>query len=110
MSQDSGPNGAYFDHKNYAVRFYDHNGGALRMRVGAGIDGFALGAGLDVTVQRDSTVALAVNAPIKAKATTTAARPTAAAAGVGAQMFDTTLNVPIWSTGTVWVNGIGTTV
>lgn len=41
---------------------------------------------------------------------TTALRPTATSVGNGFQIFDTTLNKPIWSTGTVWVDATGTTV
>lgn len=41
---------------------------------------------------------------------TTATRPTAAAAGAGAQGYDTTLGIPIWSDGTVWRNAAGTIV
>lgn len=35
----------------------------------------------------------------------TAARP--AGAGLGASYFDTTLGVPIWWNGTIWVNSAG---
>lgn len=110
MTQDSGPGGSYFDMKNYAARFYDHNGGPLRMRIGATKDGFDLGAALDVTVKRDTNAALAVNAPVKTLASTTAARPTPAAVGVGGQIFDTTLGKPIWSDGTNWKDATGTVV
>jgi hypothetical protein len=41
---------------------------------------------------------------------TTSNRPSASAVGKGAQFFDTTLNIPIWSNGTAWVNAAGTTV
>lgn len=41
---------------------------------------------------------------------TTAARPTAATAGLGFQYFDTTLNKPIWSTGAAWVDATGAAV
>jgi len=41
---------------------------------------------------------------------TTATRPSAAAAGNGAQIYDSTLNIPIWSDGTVWRNAAGTVV
>lgn len=40
----------------------------------------------------------------------TASRPTAATAGQGGMFFDTTLNKPIWSTGSAWVDATGTTV
>lgn len=41
---------------------------------------------------------------------TQATRPSASAAGAGAMVFDATLNKPIWSNGTVWVDANGTTV
>lgn len=40
----------------------------------------------------------------------TGSRPSASAVGQGAQFFDTTLNKPIWSTGSVWVDATGATV
>jgi hypothetical protein len=40
----------------------------------------------------------------------TGSRPTAASAGVGAMIYDTTLSKPIWSNGTVWKDAAGTTV
>jgi hypothetical protein len=43
MTQDSGPGGNYFDHKNYAVRFYDYNAGPLRLFVGGGQDQIRFG-------------------------------------------------------------------
>jgi hypothetical protein len=41
---------------------------------------------------------------------TTAIRPNADDAGAGFMYFDTTLNKPIWSNGTVWVDATGATV
>jgi len=52
MTQDSGPGGSYFNLKNYAARFYDHNSGPLRAVIGAGVDGIKLGSASDATVQR----------------------------------------------------------
>jgi hypothetical protein len=49
-----------------------------------------------------------VNGPLGVQAVTTAERPTGAPAGT--HLFDTTLNKPIWSTGTGWVDGSGTAV
>jgi hypothetical protein len=45
----------------------------------------------------------------RATSSTTAARPTANLA-VGQSHFDTSLNIPIWWNGSVWVNATGTTV
>lgn len=52
MEINSGTGGSYLDMKNYAVRFFDHNGGPLRARIGAGGDKMDFGAALDATVQR----------------------------------------------------------
>lgn len=41
---------------------------------------------------------------------TSANRPSASAAGAGAMMFDTTLDRPIWSNGSAWVDASGTVV
>jgi hypothetical protein len=43
-------------------------------------------------------------------ASTTAARPAAAAAGVGATYYDTTLSKAAWSDGTVWRDAAGVVV
>jgi hypothetical protein len=40
----------------------------------------------------------------------TASRPSAVTAGAGAQIYDTTLGIPLWSNGTVWRNASGTAV
>ena len=47
---------------------------------------------------------------IKARDTTTAGRTSAASAGLGAMMYDSTLKKPIWSDGTVWRDSAGTAV
>lgn len=47
---------------------------------------------------------------VKPLTTTTTNRPTAASVGAGAMAFDTTLNKPIWSTGSAWVDASGATV
>ncbi|MBI1857238.1 hypothetical protein HY003_03715 [Candidatus Saccharibacteria bacterium] len=40
----------------------------------------------------------------------TASRPSAVTAGVGHQIYDTTLSKPVWSDGTVWRDAAGTSV
>lgn len=50
------------------------------------------------------------NGSIRAGVMATANRPTAASAGAGAQIYDSTLGKPIWSNGTVWKDAAGTTV
>jgi hypothetical protein len=44
------------------------------------------------------------------KAGPTAQRPTGPDRLVGHQYFDTTINRPIWWTGSVWINAAGATV
>lgn len=51
-----------------------------------------------------------VGTAVQTGAFTTASRPSASTAGAGASVFDTTLNKPIWSTGTAWVDATGATV
>lgn len=41
---------------------------------------------------------------------TTAARPSASALGLGVQIYDKTLHIPLWSDGLVWRNASGTAV
>jgi hypothetical protein len=50
------------------------------------------------------------DAPTRFAPVTTTARPSAAAAGVGAKLYDTTLHKPIWSDGAVWRDAAGTAV
>lgn len=47
---------------------------------------------------------------IKGSAYATGSRPSASTAGVGAQIFDSTLGKPLWSNGSVWVDATGATV
>jgi len=47
---------------------------------------------------------------LKVGRNTTANRPNAATVGKGAQFFDTTLNIPIWSDGAIWLNAAGAAV
>ncbi len=47
---------------------------------------------------------------VRGLAAPTASRPSASAAGAGAQMFDTTLGQPIWSNGSAWVDAGGAAV
>lgn len=53
---------------------------------------------------------ISANAPLAIQAVATTARPDPASLPVGTHVFDSTLNKPIWTTGTVWVDGTGTTV
>lgn len=47
---------------------------------------------------------------IKNPVFSTAGRPSAATAGVGAQIYDSTLSKPVWSNGAVWRDAMGTAV
>lgn len=57
-----------------------------------------------------ATPVLVTDSPFAAGRITTAARPTAANAGAGAQYYDTTLSKPVWSDGTAWRDAAGTAV
>ena len=85
MTQDSGPGGSYFDMKNYAARFYDWNAGPLRMRIGAGKDGFDLGAASDATVQRAAAGIVSVG---KLAVTNSVAATTPGAISKKIEVFD----------------------
>lgn len=64
----------------------------------------------DYLVVRRTDGRLTLGGPLQLKAYTTATRPTPAAVGVGAMIFDSTLGCAVTSDGTAWKNGIGTTV
>lgn len=70
-----------------------------------GLDASTL-APRDIFLGRD----LRAGRVVKSGAVATGGRPTAAAAGAGGMIFDTTLNKPIWSTGSAWVDATGATV
>ena len=73
---------------NKPIQFTDFEGARIQLQPG-GIESTGV-----ITTQRG----------------TTAGRPTAAMAQVGAMYYDTTLGLPIWSNGTVWKNAAGVTV
>lgn len=64
----------------------------------------------DTSLYRSAANVLKTDNTFKTGASVTGSRPAAATVGQGAQWFDTTLNLPIWSNGTAWVNAAGTTV
>lgn len=66
--------------------------------------------GRDTNLYRDRADVLRTDDALKVGAYATASRPSATTLGVGAQLFDTTLKKPIWSTGTAWVDATGATV
>jgi hypothetical protein len=51
-----------------------------------------------------------VNAPMATQAVATTARPAASSVPAGTQIYDSTLNKPIWSNGTIWHDAAGTAV
>ncbi len=56
------------------------------------------------------SVGTAAGEALRTGVATTGSRPAATAVPVGAQFYDSTLGVPIWSNGTVWKDAAGTTV
>jgi hypothetical protein len=54
--------------------------------------------------------ALELAASGRTRAVATGARPSAGSVPEGTQLYDTTLNVPIWSDGATWRNAAGTAV
>lgn len=64
----------------------------------------------DLNLYRKSAAVLATDNTFASGRFTTAGRPTASAAGAGAQYYDTTLSRPAWSDGTAWRDAAGTTV
>ena len=65
-------------------------------------------AGFTVTLTGNGRVGTPWVLSVTNRAYTTAARPNAVTAGDGAMIYDTTLNKPIWSDGTVWRDATGT--
>lgn len=51
-----------------------------------------------------------INAPVRALVSPTTDRPDAKSVPVGSQIYDTTLNKPLWSDGTAWRDAAGSTV
>ena len=69
------------------------------------------GAGTSVRARvRRSDGRFTVFAPFQSAAYATGSRPSAATAGVGAVIFDSTLGKPLWSNGSAWVDATGTAV
>lgn len=67
-------------------------------------------AGFDMILTGSGTLASPWHISVKPLAYTTAARPSAATAGDGMMIYDTTINKPLWSDGTVWRDSAGTAV
>ncbi|WP_396657096.1 NosD domain-containing protein [Microbacterium oxydans] len=58
----------------------------------------------------DASGTIRASGAVRPQQVATGSRPTPAAAGVGAMIYDTTLSKPIWSTGSAWKDAAGTTV
>lgn len=67
-------------------------------------------AGFAITLSGNGKLATPWVLSVTNRAYTTGTRPTAASAGDGAMIYDTTLNKPIWSDGSVWRDATGTAV
>lgn len=68
------------------------------------------GSAQDIALFRGGAGILETDGVFRAKSVVTGSRPAAATAGKGAQMYDSTLNIPIWSDGTNWKNAAGVAV
>jgi hypothetical protein len=67
-------------------------------------------ASRDVNLYRDRADVLRTDDALKVGAYATGARPSAATLGAGANIFDTSLNRPLWSNGATWVDAAGVAV
>jgi hypothetical protein len=114
MSQDSGTGGSYFTMKNFGVKFQDHNGGPLRVIIGAGLDGIKFGASSDANIYRSAANVLKTDSLLVGAlgvVTNTGATGSRPASPLAGQMFyDTTLSKPIWYNGSNWKDATGATV
>lgn len=90
------------------------NVAAAGVRVGAVGPGSQAAAlfGTDCHLYREGSFRLALGTAVTLKTgrNVTASRPSAATVGAGAQFYDTTLGIPIWSDGSNWKNAAGSTV
>lgn len=64
----------------------------------------------DVTFKQRAANVTEFNGPLAVGSYATGSRPSAAAAGVGAMIYDSTLKKPLWSDGGAWNDAAGTTV
>jgi len=97
-----------------AVTFGSGSTGVQIQAAGLGT-GIYFGTAYDLALVRDSAGVLAVGGTtglgsLKTGQAVTGSRPSAAAVGAGAQFYDTSLAIPIWSNGSVWKNAAGATV
>lgn len=95
------------------VTFYVTNNLATAGTIAMAVRGVS-GQTADLQQWQDNTGAVlakvTASGAIKANAMAAGSRPSASTAGVGAQVYDTTLSKPIWSDGTVWRDAMGTAV
>jgi Cu/Ag efflux protein CusF len=76
----------------------------------SGVNALTTDSSLTVTGTSTFTGAVTAAGVLKPGRFTTAARPTAASAGVGGLIYDTTLSKPIYSDGTIWRDAVGVAV
>ena len=90
---------------------YNGKGTLLYVRdMAAGVMALTFATGATNTGSATFAGAVIAGGPVKPQSATTAARPSAGSAGVGAMVYDTTLSKPIWSDGTTWRDAAGTAV
>jgi hypothetical protein len=66
--------------------------------------------GFDMTLIGEGTLAAPWRITVRPKVYTTATRPSASTAGDGMMIYDTTINKPLWSDGSVWRDAAGAVV
>jgi hypothetical protein len=98
-----------------AQMFYDLGGDLWTLPTNIGTAGrFELGTNRDTGIIRGAAGVVAASSPgvntvvFRTGSGNTASRPSAITVGAGAEYFDTTLGMPIWSTGAAWVKADGT--
>jgi hypothetical protein len=92
------------------VTFFVNNNLATAGTVPMAIRGCS-GQAADLQRWQDSTgstlAKVTAAGAIKARVVTSSSRPSASVAGVGAQIYDSTLRKPLWSDGSVWRDAMG---
>jgi hypothetical protein len=76
----------------------------------AGLAGHSVQRPTDTVTYHGRSFTVPAASTVRTGRAATASRPSAATAATGAMFFDTSLNKPIWSTGSVWVDATGATV
>lgn len=103
---DSGVVSRWFMQANATPESGSNSGSDLEI-IARSDTGASLGTAMSI---RRSNRQTTFHYPVGVPATPTSGRPTPAAAGPGAHLFDTTLNKPLWSDGTYWRDASGVAV